>query len=119
MPVQTVTQRNALATAYGSAAPAGALFTAAPGISGSAAGEVTGGSPAYARKPWGWGTAANSAITSGAVAFDVPAGTTVTHIAACASAVAGTNDVRDFFDSVDQPFASQGVYTVTATYTQS
>lgn len=120
MPVQTVAQRNALADAYGAAAPNGALFTGAgPGGTGAADNEVTGGSPAYGRLGWGWGAAAGSAINGAATPFDVPSGVTVTFIGVTVSAVAGTADVRDFFDSVDQTFASQGVYTVTPTYTQS
>lgn len=119
MPIRTLAQRNALATRYGVEAPNGCLFTADPGTGGAATGEVSGGSPAYARKAWNWGAASNSAITSAATPFDVPSGTTVAFIGVAVSAVAGTADVRDSFDSVDQPFASQGTYTVTATYTQS
>ncbi len=43
----------------------------------AAAGEVTGGSPAYARKAGTWGAAASGQKTnSGALTFDIPAGTT-------------------------------------------
>lgn len=119
MPIATLAQRNALATAYGAAAPFGALFTADPGTSGSATGEVTGGSPAYARKALNWGTAAASVITSAATTFDVPAGTTVTFAGNTVSSVAGTADVRDKVAVTSQNFASQGTYVVTATYTQA
>ena len=118
MAIAILAQRNALATAYGTAAPNGALFTADPGTSGSATGEVTGGSPAYARKSMGWGAASNSAIT-GTATFDVPSGTTVTFFGVTASATAGTADVRDKVAVTSQAFASQGTYQVTATYTQS
>lgn len=76
MAIRNLTQRNAMATAYGAAAPYGALFTADPGTADNATGEVSGGSPAYARKAMSWGAAAASAIT-GAPVFDVPASTTV------------------------------------------
>lgn len=118
MAIATLAQRNALATAYASAAPDGALFTADPGTSGSATGEVTGGSPAYARKSCGWGAASASAV-SGSATFDVPSGTTVTFFGVTASATAGTADVRDRVSITSQAFASQGTYTITPTYTQS
>ena len=118
MAIATLAQRNALATAYASAAPDGALFTADPGTSGSATGEVTGGSPAYARKSCGWGSASAS-VVSGSATFDVPSGTTVTFFGVTASATAGTADVRDRVSITSQAFASQGTYTITPTYTQS
>lgn len=118
MAIATLAQRNAMATAYGVAAPNGALFTADPGTSGTATGEVSGGSPAYARKAMSWGAAASSAIT-GAPTFDVPSGTTVTFFGVTVSSVATTADVRDKVAVTSQSFASQGTYTVTATYTQT
>ena len=118
MAVATLAQRNALATAYGTAAPYGALFSADPGTSGSVTGEISGGSPAYARKSMSWGAASGSAI-SGAPVFDVPSGTTVTYFGVCVSGVATTADLRDRVAVTSQAFASQGTYTVTATYTQS
>lgn len=119
MAVRTLAQRNALAARYGVEAPNGALFTADPGTSGSATGEVSGGSPAYARKALSWGAPSASAITSAATAFDVPASTTVTYFGVTVSATATTADVRDSVAVTSQTFASQGTYTVTATYTQS
>lgn len=116
MAIRNLTQRNAMATAYGAAAPYGALFTADPGNADSATGEVSGGSPAYARKSMGWGAASASAIT-GSPVFDVPAGTTVTYFGVT-SATTG-NNVRDSVAVTSQAFASQGQYTVSATYTQS
>lgn len=118
MSIATLAQRNAMAAAYGTAAPNGALFTADPGTSGTVVGEVTGGSPAYARKSMGWGAPSASAIT-GAPQFDVPSGTTVTVFGVTVSAVAGTADLRDKVAVTPQAFASQGTYTVTTTYTQT
>lgn len=116
MAIRTLAQRNALASSYGTSAPNGCLFTADPGTSGTATGEVSGGAPAYARKPMGWGAAANSAIT-GSPVFDVPSGTTVTYFGVAVSATAGTADVRDSSAVTSQAFSSQGTYTVTATFT--
>lgn len=118
MAIATLAQRNALATSYGTAAPYGALFTADPGTTGSVTGEVTGGSPAYNRKAMSWGAASASAIT-GAPVFDVPSGTTVTYFGVCVSVTPATADLRDRAAVTSQAFASQGTYTVTATYTQS
>jgi hypothetical protein len=123
MAIRTDAQRKALANQYATAAPYGALFTADPGTTGTATGECTGGSPAYARKALSWGAATTSGstavATSAATAFDVAASTTVTYAGVCVSATAGTADVRDSNTVTSQAFASQGTYTLTATYTQS
>lgn len=118
MAIRNVTQRNAMATAYGAAAPYGALFTGDPGVADAATNEVTGGSPAYARKALNWGTAATSAIT-GTATFDVPSGTTVTYFGVTVLGTAGVANVRDSVAVTSQAFASQGTYAVTATYTQT
>lgn len=119
MAIRNVTQRNAVATAYGAAAPYGALFTADPGTADAATNELTTtGSPAYARKAISWGTASASVIT-GAPVFDCYSGVTVAFAGVCVSSTRGTADVRDSFDITDQAFASQGQLTVTFSYTQS
>lgn len=118
MAIRNLTQRNAMAAAYGAAAPYGALFTADPGTGDAATGEVSGGSPAYARKALAWGAASASAIT-GSGTFDVPAGTTVTYAGVAATDVEGAATVRDSVAVTAQAFASQGTYQVTFTYTQS
>jgi hypothetical protein len=119
MAIRNLSTRNVMAAAYGADNPHGALFTADPGTSDSATGEVTGGSPAYARKALTWGAAAASAITSAATPFDVPSGTTVTYFGVASTNVAGAATIGDSVSVTSQAFASQGVYTVTATYTQS
>jgi hypothetical protein len=112
----TTAVKNDLATKFGQDAAYGALCTTA--CTTSAAGtEVTGGSPAYARISAGWGAAASSAVTSAAMAFNVPASTTVVSLAFFSAATAGTYYAG--CDITSQTFASQGTYTVTATYTQS
>lgn len=120
MPIATLAQRNTLAAAYGTAAPYGALFTGAgPGSTGAATNELTGGSPAYTRKALNWATPAASAINSAATPFDVGAGASVSFFGVAAGQTSGTADVRDVVAVTAQTFASQGTYTVTATYTQS
>lgn len=118
MAIRNVTQRNAMATAYGAAAPYGALFTADPGTADAATNEVAGGSPVYQRKAMSWGAAAASAIT-GAPVFDVGAGVTVTYAGVAVGSVKTTADVRDSAAITSQAFASQGTFTVTFTYTQT
>lgn len=119
MAIATAVQRTSLVTKYITDAPFGDLFTADPGTSGSVTGEVSGGSPAYARKNMTWASAAASASTSAATAFDIPTGTTLTYFGVCTAGVLATADLRDKVAVTSQAFASQGTYTVTATYTQS
>lgn len=114
MAIQTATQKNTLATAYGGAATYGALYTTAPG--GSAGTEVSGGSPAYARKALTWGSASGGVVTATAT-FDVPSGTTVVGAGVHTAVSAGT--YLDGVTVTSQAFASQGTYAVTFTYTQS
>jgi hypothetical protein len=115
--VRNTPLKNTLATSYKTAAPYGALFTADPGTSGSATGEVSGGS--YARAALNWGTASNGAVTSSATVFNVPSGVTITYFGVTTSGTAGTGDVQDSAAVTSQTFSSAGTYTVTATYAQS
>jgi hypothetical protein len=112
MAIQTTTQKNTLATAYGTAAALAAVYTTAPGA--SAGTEPTGGSPAYARKTITWGSAASGAITA-TVTFDIPSGTTI--VGAGVHTSGGT--YLDGAAVTSQAFASQGTYQLTLTYTQS
>lgn len=55
------------------------------------ANELTGGSPAYARKAVTWNAAASGARTNnGALVFDVPTGVTVLHVGFWSAITAGT-----------------------------
>src|SRR4051794_39080506 len=114
MAIQTTTEKNNLATAYGGNAAFGAVYTTAPGA--SAGTEPSGGSPAYARKPLSWGAPANGVVTATAV-FDIPAGTTVAGVGVHTALTAGT--YLDGGAVTSQAFATQGTYTATFTYTQS
>jgi hypothetical protein len=114
MAIQTATQKNTLATAYGGAATYGALYTTTPG--GSAGTEVTGGSPAYARKALTWGSPTNGVVTATAT-FDVPSGTTVVGAGVHTASTGGT--YLDGATVTSQAFASQGTYAATFTATIS
>jgi hypothetical protein len=114
MAIQTNTQKNNLATEYGSLATHGAIYTTAPGA--SAGTEPSGGSPAYARKALTWGAPSNGVITATAT-FDVPSGATIVGIGVHTAITAGT--YLDGASITSQAFASQGTLAVTFTYTQS
>lgn len=112
MAIATTTEKNSLATKYGTDALFAALYTTAP--SGGAAGtEVTGGT--YARQSLTWGAPANGVITATAT-FNVPAGVTLAGAGVHTAVTAGT-----FLDggAISQAFATAGTYTLTLTFTQS
>lgn len=84
------------------------LHTADPGTNG--ANEVTGGSPAYARKAITWNAASGGALDNNAnPVFDVPA-TTVAYVGLWSAVTAGT--FYGSFDVTDEVFAAQGTYTL-------
>jgi hypothetical protein len=75
--------------------------------------EVTGGSPAYARKSITWGAAANgSKALSNSPVFDIPAGVTVSKIILCSALTGGTTYAT--YDATNETFAGQGTYTITS-----
>lgn len=75
--------------------------------------EITGGSPAYARKAVTWGTATSGAIAaSNQPSFDVPSGVTVAAVGFFSALTAGT--LYGDYDVTDEVFAGQGTYTVTS-----
>jgi len=87
------------------------LHAASPGESGAS--EVTGGSPAYARKAITMGAAATGSMAaSNQPVFDVPAGTTVTHVGFWSAVSGGT--FLGYADVTDESFAGQGTYTLTS-----
>ena len=115
MAIATTSLRNTLASAYATAATHAALYSTAP--SGGAAGtELSGGSPAYARKAISWSAPTNGVITA-TVVFDVPSGATVAGTGVHSAITAG--NFLDGTSLTSQAFASQGTYTVNLTYTQT
>ncbi len=115
MAIQTATQKNTLASAYGTAATHAALYSTVPG--GSAGTELTGGSPAYARKALTWGSPTAGVISATAVTFDVASGSTVAGAGVHTAITAGT--YLDGASLTSQAFSSQGTYQLTITYTQT
>lgn len=106
------TARNAMLDALGALAVRVALHTGDPGAANTADNEVSGGSPAYARKAIAWNAANAGAMAPTAnVVLDVPASTTVSWVSLWNSA--GT--VRYLKkDVTDEAFGAQGTYTVLA-----
>jgi len=100
--------KNAMLNALGALAVFASLHTADPGESGT--NEVTGGTPAYARKAITWNAAANGSMDDSNVpVFDVPPSTTVSYVGFWNNA--GTV----FYGSAnvtDEVFAGQGTYTL-------
>lgn len=76
--------------------------------------EISGGSPAYARKAVTWGTAASGAISASNVpiVFDVPAGAVVSKIAYYSAVTGGTQ--YGIYDTVNETYGGQGTYSVTS-----
>jgi len=88
-----------------------ALHTGDPGGANSASNEVTGGSPAYARKAIAWNAASGGAMDdSTAPVFDVPAATTVSWVSFWNTAGTVRYAKKDVTDEV---FGAQGTYTLT------
>jgi hypothetical protein len=113
--IATAQQRENLAVAYGSYATHASLHTASPGTTGAS--ELSGGSPAYARKALTWAAGTVDGTVTASATFDVPTGVTITHAGVWTAITSGA-----FLDSVtltSQAFASQGTLTVNFTFSQS
>jgi hypothetical protein len=110
------TARNVGVDAIAALALRVAAHTGDPGAANAADNEVTGGSPAYARKAIAWNAAASGAATqNGNVVLDIPAGTTVSWLSLWNAA--GT--VRYLKkDVTNEAFGAQGTYTVLASGSQ-
>lgn len=103
---------NAMLNALGADITHFGLHTNAVG-SGSGS-EVTGGSPAYARKAASWAAASGSsmAMTGSAPVFDIPSGTTVARLGFWGALSGGT-----FYgdaELTDEVYGGQGTFTLTA-----
>jgi hypothetical protein len=108
------TTRDGMLNVLDTLATHASLHTADPSATG--ANEVTGGSPAYARKAITWAaSAAASKTLSATVTFDVPA-TTVTHCGTW-SAISGGTFRGGGALSVSEVFGAQGTYTLNLTAT--
>jgi hypothetical protein len=103
-----VTGKNVALDALGAVCTYMALYSDAAGTT-----EITGGTPAYARKAITFSAAAAGAkaLNGTLPTFDVPA-CTVAAVGFCTALTAGTQHAVD--DVTSEVFAGQGTYTVTA-----
>lgn len=101
--------KNLALNGFAGGAVYASLHTADPGTTGTS--EVTGGSPAYARKSVSWAAASAGALTTNAqIVFDVPASTTIKYVGFWSASTSGT-----FYGHVtitNETFAGQGTYTI-------
>lgn len=102
--------KNLMLNALGAAAIYVSLHSADPGESGT--NELSGGSPAYARKSITWNAASGGSMDDSNVpVFDVPASSTVSYVGFWSALTTGT-----FYGSAnvtDEVFNAQGTYTLT------
>lgn len=103
--------KNVMLDQLGTVAVYASLHTADPGTTG--VNEVTGGSPAYARKSITWNAASGSKTASNAPVFDVPAGTVAFY--GLWSASSGGTYYGGGALSASETFAAQGTYTLSTT----
>jgi len=106
-------ERKRLLDSFGTQYGFASAHTADPGATGIL-NELTGGSPAYARKAITWAAASDAAPSIKALAatfpvFDVPAGSTVSFIGFWTLVSGGT--YGGCIDVTDEAFAGQGTYT--------
>jgi len=106
--------RNAAVSGLAAVATYVSLHSADPGLTGAS--EISGGTPAYARKSLTWASAAaGSSGTSGVVLLDVPGATSVSYFGLWSAATGGTYlgggrllDVEN--NPATEAFGGQGVY---------
>lgn len=101
--------KNLMLNAFAGSAVFYSLHSADPLDAGTS--ELSGGSPAYARKAATWNSAAAGALdNSNAPVFDVPSGATVAFVGYWSAVSAGT-----FYGSsavTSESFSGQGTYTL-------
>lgn len=109
MPYSSV-GKNAMLNALAGLALFVSLHDGDPGESG--ANEISGGSPAYARKGITWNPAGGGSLdSSNQPVFDVPAGKTVSYVGFWSAESDGV--FYGAADVVDEVFGAQGTYTLT------
>lgn len=101
--------RNAMLNHFASLVTHVSLHNGDPGDTG--ANEISGGSPAYARKAITWAAASGGALdSSSAPVFDVPASVTVSRVGMWGAVTGGT--FYGFGVITNETFGSQGTYTL-------
>ena len=111
MAIDTTTEKNNLCTRYGTDTAYASLHTGDPGTTGT--GEISGGSPAYARKAVTWSAPSNGQITA-SVTFDVASGVTVAGVGLWTAATGGS--YLDGTTITSQTLGAQGTVQVSLTF---
>jgi hypothetical protein len=102
------------AASDGVAAKVGYVSLHSADPAGTGAHEITGGTPAYARKAVLWDPATGGvAPISGPVTFDIPPGTTISHAALWDTLTGGTTYGDDALSS-PETYGAQGSYNLNA-----
>lgn len=109
MTISTTSEKNSLATKYGTDAAFATLFSTAP------SGNTPGTEIAVTRQAVTWGAPSNGVITA-TVSFTVPTSTTVVGAGLYSASTAGT--YVDGLSVTSQSFPTGGTYQLTLTYTQ-
>jgi hypothetical protein len=111
--VLSTTGKNVALNALAGVAVFGSLHSGDPGATGTLL-ELTGGTPAYARKALTWGAASGGILPLAAVfpTWDVPVGSTVAYVGLWSLVTGGV--YYGCFDVTDEVFAGQGTYALTA-----
>lgn len=108
---------NAALSAVGALGGWVSLHTADPGTTGAS--ELSGGSPAYARKQTTWGTPSAGVMTGSAQTLDVPASTTVSYFGVWTASSGGTwitgGPLRNAGNTanITETYTGQGQYALT------
>lgn len=101
--------KNSLLDGFAADALYASLHNGNPSTTG--ANEISGGSPAYARKSVSWAAAASGALTTNAqIVFDVPSGTTIQYVGFWTLASGGV--FLGHVTITNETFGGQGTYTI-------
>ena len=109
----TAAEREALASNFATRGTHAALYTTVP-TSSAAGTEVSGGSPAYARRPITWTAGASDGTVTATVTFNVPSGTTIRGGGVHTALTGGS-----FLDGAalaEIPFTAQGTYILNLSF---
>ena len=106
----SIVGKNAMLDALAGLAIFASLHEGDPGESGT--NEISGGTPAYARKAIAWNAADGGNLdSSNQPVFDVPGGKTVSYVGFWSALSGGV--FYGAADVVDEVFGAQGTYTLT------
>lgn len=111
--------RQSLATYFGTLGNWIGAATADPGTTQTPANEVTGGTPAYARKQTTWTPGTGGSNQGSKISLDIPSGTTVTHVIIASAAAVASANMIDKAAITSITFSTQGILDVTPSYTQT